>query len=80
MVGNGPLPDPLGLFESEICDCDPEYRRIKTLQQESGMRIGEAFRQNGTEEAVIVCKNCGREFPAKRNQFGLDLLSNSGPF
>lgn len=79
MVRNSPLPDPLKLFESEPCDCNPEYKKIKTLQQESGMRIGEAFRQNGTEKAVIVCKNCGREFPAKKSKFGLDLLPNSGP-
>lgn len=79
MVGNGPLPDPLGLFESEPCDCDPDYKRIKTLQKERGMRIGNTFRQNGNEIAVIVCKNCGQEFPAKKSQFGLDLFPDSGP-
>lgn len=45
-----------------LCDCDAEYKEVRTIQRSKGGSVGPLGGHHGNGKPVIICKNCGGMF------------------
>ncbi|WP_348609984.1 hypothetical protein [Halobaculum rarum] len=60
--------------DSELCDCDPEYKESQVVQKSAGASLGGIGGQMGDGTTVIICTNCGGRFYEEED----DQHQNSG--
>ncbi|QKY20128.1 hypothetical protein B4589_006945 [Halolamina sp. CBA1230] len=56
--------------ESELCDCDPDYKETAVIQKSTGASFGGFGGNRGNGTPVIICKSCGQQFEATESSEG----------